>query len=122
MKARAYTLTEVLMVVILLMILASITVPFYHKTVKTARDREASSMLRLIREAERIYRLENGAYLVCANTSACNTGLNLNLPTQTWSYSVSSSASDKFCAEATFNSDSWHITQSMDDPASGGCS
>lgn len=110
------------MVVVILMILASITVPFYHKTVKTARDREAVAMLRLIREAERIYRLENGAYLVCANTDACNTDLNLNLPTQTWSYSVSSSASDRFCAQASFNSDSWHINQGMDEPSSGGCS
>ncbi len=59
---QGFTLLELLMVVIILGILATLAVPQYIKQVERARMTEAISMLGQIRNSEIRYRTENGAF------------------------------------------------------------
>ena len=118
-----FTLTELMMVVIIIGILVMIGFPTYRKAVLKARDREAQAMLRLIKEAERDYYLDYDKYIGCTDTDDCNAKLGLDLPSQYWSYKVNVSPSgDKFCAHAkgvpnqTLHSD-WYISEDKDEPS-----
>ncbi|MBI3332685.1 MAG: prepilin-type N-terminal cleavage/methylation domain-containing protein, partial [Candidatus Omnitrophica bacterium] len=62
MRRAAFSLTELILVVILAAILAGIAVPSYVKMVEKSRVRDAESTLRMIFQAERIYRLDNQIY------------------------------------------------------------
>jgi prepilin-type N-terminal cleavage/methylation domain-containing protein len=100
----AMTLMEIIMVVVLIGILATLGVVNFRKTVLNSRIKEAQSLLLLIRHAEDVVRSETNTFVNCANTANCNTVLRLNLPepaTPTWTYSVASADADSFCATAT---------------------
>lgn len=101
---KSMTLMEIIMVVVLIGILATIGIANYTKTIANARTKEAKSLLLLIKHAEEVVRVENNVYVTCANTTACNTNLRLNLPnpaSPTWTYSVPTAVSNTcFCAEA----------------------
>ena len=79
-KARAFTLTEMVIVVVLVGILASMALPRYIRVVEKGRTAEARHVLGLIRDAEIAYYLEFDAYvnslgplgMLLPNTSACN--------------------------------------------------
>jgi type II secretion system protein G len=60
---KGFTLIEVLIVVIILGILATISVPQFTKMVARARTAEAYSTLGAIKTAQEIYRLENDTYV-----------------------------------------------------------
>jgi len=123
---KSFTLIELIMVVIIIGILAGIGLPMYRKAVLKARDREAQAMLRLIKEAERSYYLDQGDYVDCTSTDDCNAKLGLDLPSQYWSYEVNITGTDQFCAHAkgvpnqTLHSD-WYISEAMDEPSPSGC-
>lgn len=86
---RAFTLLELLVVLIIVGILAGLAIPNYTKTRERALNREAQTALSLIQAGERIYSLRVGSYIACANTDATNTNLKLNLPLSgAWSYNV----------------------------------
>lgn len=121
MRKKIYTLAEVIVVVIILAILVSIAIPIYRKTSIKARDKEAQTMLRLIREAERIYRLKYYTYWACTDTDDCNADLKLDLPTEYWTYNVPNADRSTFCAQATASTGSWRIEQNQEDPVPGGC-
>ena len=118
---KSITLMELLFVIIIIGILAGIGLPMYRKAVLKARDREAQAMLKLIREAERMYYIDYDEYVACTDTDDCNAKLGLDLPSQYWNYDVATSG-DKFCAHAkgvenqTLNSD-WYISEDKDEPS-----
>lgn len=58
----AFTLIEIMIVVIIIGVLAGIAVPLYSKTVERARISEAVGVLGSIRDAEIRYALEYGNY------------------------------------------------------------
>ena len=64
MKAQrqGFTLLELLVVVIVIGILASLAVPRFLKTIEKARIAEAKTWLGVIRSSEFRYRLDNSAY------------------------------------------------------------
>lgn len=121
-----FTLVELIAVVIIIGILAVIAFPTYRKAVLKARDREAQAMLKLIKAAEKDYYLNYDTYVACTDTDDCNTKLGLDLPSQYWSYEVTTPTSDQFCAHAkgvpnqTLHSD-WYISEAMDEPSPSGC-
>lgn len=103
MRKKAFTLMELIIVVIIVAILAAIGLPFYFKAVERARVKEAISQLKLIQAAEDMRLLETNHYLACSesfdnsgegmgNSNAnCNTVLNLRLDTtedRSWDFSV----------------------------------
>ena len=114
-------------VVIIIGILAVIAFPTYRKAVLKTRDREAQAMLKLIKEAERLYQLDYETYINCADTAKCNVLLDLDVSSQYWNFSVSGASSTQFCARAhTLNSaqtqyDDWYISEAMDEPSTTGC-
>lgn len=109
LKSKGFTLTELLMVVVILGILGGIAIPRYFPQAEKARVAEAVSMLSAIRQAEEGYRLENGTYLALATAADGNNWLAVgiedpNLSSTDWGYSVTAGTgniSTTFSAIAT---------------------
>jgi len=111
---KAMTLMEIIIVIVIIGILSMAGVVGYRQTMLNARDREAQAMLRLIKHAADVWRVEMGFYVSptnplvsvgCGNTGACNATLRLNLadpaPADTvWIYSVRNVAANSFCTQA----------------------
>ena len=97
-----FTLTEVLIVVVILAILASLALPMFVKTIEKAKVGEAISNLSLIRTGQKIYFLEYGEFSPAIND------LNIESPNDPTSryfeYTASSATddlTDNFTATAT---------------------
>ncbi|HZU83560.1 MAG TPA: prepilin-type N-terminal cleavage/methylation domain-containing protein [Polyangiaceae bacterium] len=66
-RARAFSLIEAMIVVIIVGVLAVIAVVAYRRWVRTAYLAEAQDMVTHIRAAEEAFRAENGGYLNISN-------------------------------------------------------
>jgi len=95
LNKKSFTLIELIIVVIIIGILASMGLPGFEKTKEQALDREAKANMQLILAADKIYRMENGTYWPVnnleSNQANINTALKLSLPTDAarkWSYEV----------------------------------
>jgi len=128
---RSFTLLEVLMVVVIVGILASLAVINYTPIRERALDKEAIANLKLIMAAERIYRMEAGNYFYSSDIGELNSNLKLSLPTtpnRTWNYEVAADPTRVIgnCAEAIRNGADrrrWHLLDNDPDgePDPGGC-
>ena len=65
---KGFTLVELIIVVIIIGILASVGIPQYNKTMERSRISEASSILGALRGAQLRYKLENGSYATDPST------------------------------------------------------
>jgi len=120
---QSFTLVELIIIVVIVGIIATFGMPAWRNAQLKAEDREAQAMLRMIKAAENVVKLESNSYIACGSTTDCNTKLRLDiLPTGKWGYSVTSAAgSGKFCAQATGGgTDSWYIDEIMNDPEQSG--
>ncbi len=84
---RGMTLTEVLIAVVVVGVLAGLALPNYFRTVEQARSNEAISNLNTVFMGQRIYRLNAGRFWpnpdgTDATLATINTTLNLELTTQ----------------------------------------
>jgi len=99
----AFTLMEILIVLVIMSILATVTIPAYNKILQKARDREAITNLRLIQAAQRIYHQDTGFYYPPGATESVVTNINNNLHlflnNSRWDYSITGAAGT-FNAEA----------------------
>ena len=127
MKVRAFTLMELMIVIVIIGILATIGVAYFDPMRENALDNEAQSNLRLIIAAERTARMETGAYLASNDMDVINTSLRLLLPRQanrSWNYQTTViAASGEACAQATRNgagARTWCFRIGRDDPLRGG--
>ena len=66
-KPTAFTLIELLIVVLIVGILTAIALPQYQKAVKRSRAAEARLLVKTIADAEAVYFLSNGTYTQCLN-------------------------------------------------------
>ena len=73
--SRGFTLIELIIVVVIIGILASVGVPRYSKVMKKAKVAEADSVLGAMRGAEIRYYAEHGSY------TATTTNLDIAIPT-----------------------------------------
>lgn len=97
-RGNGFTLIELLIVCMIIGILAAIGFPQFGKTKEHALGQEAKANLKLIRAAERIYRMESATNTYvscncsssaeCSGATGCNTLLRLSLTTGSWNYSV----------------------------------
>lgn len=124
---KAFTIMEVLLVVILIGIVFGITLPNFNKMKEDNQDKKATSNLRLMQAAEKFYYVENSTYYPSAGTQAdiatINTNLKLSLPTNLdcnngtsycWNYLVKNTG----CVQATRNggnNQQWYFLITDDD-------
>ena len=113
LKKSAFSLIESLMVLVVIGILVTFAMPMYINARKGAIDKEAQTQLKLIQAAEDSYRLEIGNYIACADTTACNLTLRIDLPQGNWAYSVGSVSASGYTATATGTNgtQNWSIDQ-----------
>lgn len=96
----AYTLAELLIVVIIIGITAVIGLPQYFKSVEKSSNKQARLLIKMMLEAEKMQRLKTNAFVACANSEECNRVLKLNLPQDKWDYRVVLTTSDEGAIEA----------------------
>jgi len=128
---------EMLVVVVIMAVLATLALNNYGPFKETTLTKEAVTSLKLIKAAERIYRMEYGKYFPCTGGGPCpgtaglvdiNQKLKLLLPQATnWDYKVvSSDANANFTAKARRQSTGtvWCIDQrgTVEEPYQSGCS
>jgi len=93
-----FTLTEILIVVVIVGVLATLALPMLVKTIEKAKVGEAVSNLNLIRTGQKIYRLEYPVY------SPDIASLNIEDPSDVtgryFNYTILSSDADDFAAQA----------------------
>jgi len=110
------TIVELMVVVIIISILASLALANFSRSTESALDKEAFAALRLIHSAQQNYYLEAETYYPNSGTvnsiPLINQNLRLSLPTdanRAWNYAVYSSG----CSRATRNGGngrSWYLT------------
>ncbi len=135
MSKRAFTILELLVVVIIIGVLGTLGFVNYGGVREASITKEARANLKLIAAAERIYRMEVGYFYPqtgAQNTIATiNDDLRLSLPQDAgrrWNYGINSDGNfDLFTATATRNDGSgcaWTMDQGMTEanpPAIAGC-
>jgi len=97
------TLLELMIVVIIVGIMATLAVNAFFGPTETAREREAQANLKLIASAEKIYRLENGQYIALADAARINQMLRLMIPVdgRHWTYNVTVGGTNNSTFKAT---------------------
>lgn len=68
MRRNAFTIIEMMAVVVIVGILSSLAVLDFHKTVERNKAKAAEYHLKSIYNAQKRYKLDNGEYFVCSNT------------------------------------------------------
>ena len=109
---RAFSLLELLTVVIVISILASWGVPNYITSKEKGADKEAIFNLQIMQSAEKSYKLDAGTYYNGTDTATINQNLRLSLPTgstRNWNYTAYSTG----CVQAKRNGNDnryWNLT------------
>ena len=118
MKKEGFTLLELLIVIIIVGILATLAIIQYKPYKENTLDREAQANLNLIYAAERIYKFESNNNVYYSNSAnntnaGINSGLSLQLSTGAstqpadWNYTLTtctSGGNSRFTAQAQRNS------------------
>jgi prepilin-type N-terminal cleavage/methylation domain-containing protein len=78
---KGFTLIELVVVTLIMGILASMSMPYYHKTVETSKATDAVAIGHLLISAYRIFQVDNPGVSLngsitdsCNNLNACSTG------------------------------------------------
>ena len=71
---RGFTLVEMLVVVLIIGILASVAMPSYHRSVEMSRAAEAMQIVRSIAKANEIYKMKTGKYTTNINALTVKIG------------------------------------------------
>ena len=92
---KGFTLAEIIIIILIIGILASLALPSYTKGKERALGKEAQANLIIISGAERNYKMETGNYYGSTHVSDINENLLLSLvdvetnPNSQWDYNIS---------------------------------
>lgn len=124
-KTFGFTLTELLIVVILVGVIAAFALPNYSKSLNSAHRRDAEIQLASIHSANSIYHAQSGAYLPTGtgDLSEINSGLNLGIIANGVIYTYARGASvNEYTAKAQYASGQCiEVTESGTVAISGTC-
>jgi len=87
MNSKAFTLLELIVVLIVMAALVAIALPQYTAFVERSRAAEAINTIGTIRAAEESYFIMRGAYVGC-NLGEVSNVLGINIPEENWKYAV----------------------------------
>ena len=124
---EAITLLELLVVIIIIGVLATLGLPRFGTMRERALDKEARANLKLIQAAEKIYRMEIGVFWpdsATADTLSLNANLRLDLSDENWNYQASSNSGDPpLDAQATRSNPpaGWNRTFHIDEADNEAC-
>ena len=91
-----FTITEVLVVVVILVALTAIALPQYLRIVKHARATEAVANLSAIRAGELLYQVSHGTFTEAIDLPSINAELDLALYARDFDYKVEQADTSKF--------------------------
>lgn len=101
MNKRAFSLLELMVVLVIVGILSILALPPFRAARENALVKEAQANLKLIQAAEKIYGLEATYYRAAGSTAAVNSSLLLDIPsTNNWAYTVDTVTATNFRARA----------------------
>jgi prepilin-type N-terminal cleavage/methylation domain-containing protein len=125
---RAVTMMEMLTVIVIIGVLATLGVAVFSASSNSAYDREAQAILRLLRSAQESYMVDMGTYYPASGNSFSVLNINSNLKvlistSSKWTYTVFGGNDGCSQAASTELGRTWHIDISDPDgePDSGGC-
>jgi prepilin-type N-terminal cleavage/methylation domain-containing protein len=116
LNKNSFTLIEILVVIIIIGILASLALPGFGISREGVLDKEAKTNLSFIQEAERFYKMEAGSYYPASGNTGViadiNTNLKISLPTtgSIWSYNVDTDNSQATASRLPSSSRVWTLT------------
>ncbi len=116
---KGFTLTEILIAVILAGILASIAVPQLQEHIEKARANEAINYLRMIRTAQKMYYSKNAAYSNWENLDEMRDNLDVEVSDSHYDFTVRVTE-DGFLITATRNDGSGNTITLDQDGTFGG--
>ncbi len=118
-----FTLTELMIVIVILGILAGLAIPNYLASRERSFDKEAVAGLNLIRSAEKAVNAYREAYWPPAGSNGViaqiDGNLSLGLTENNWDYTILRTGTG-FCATAVRPSRTWTITEAAGDPTCSG--
>ena len=97
-KKRGFTLTEILIVAVVLAAVAALAIPGFQRTLEVTRANEAKVNLEIIDAAERVFYLHNGNRFwpnpvgTATGAAAINTGLNTDISDPNYAITIVSTA------------------------------
>jgi prepilin-type N-terminal cleavage/methylation domain-containing protein len=97
---KGFVLAEILVVIIILAVLASIAIPGFSKAKVKAEKNQAIAYLRAIRTSEKLYWAKWRAYLPLANTAAIRAQQGLEIQSS-YTFAVTAPTTVTFTATAT---------------------
>ena len=112
---KAFTLMEIMIVVIIISILAGFAIPQYQGSLERAYEKSAVMNLRSVVAAEHIYKVENGSHWVAvATVTDINNNLKLNIIPDhvTYSCDLSGAPNDFRCIAQSTGSVGWQVAAS----------
>lgn len=114
--SRGFTIVELLIVIVVIAILATITIVAYNGVQERARTTAVSSALNQAAKKLKLYEIDNGTYPVALTDVAIADSSNTS-----YQYTANNTVNPKtFCITATYGSTSGKVTESTA-PTSGGC-
>jgi type IV pilus assembly protein PilE len=100
MRKRGFTLLELLVVIIIIGILATLAMPQYLKSTERAKGAKARNALGLISRAEKMYRAEKDKYTTTLTDLYSYMELSDVAADKDWCYTVSGASATGFLATA----------------------
>lgn len=96
---KGFTLMEIVVVLIIIGVVASVTLPNFNASTQQAYGQTARNNLRAIYSAQVNHFNDQNSYCIasCGNLSAINTSLNLNIADSVYQYSCISDVSGFLC-------------------------